>query len=227
MKPFQIAMITAVVCVVVIIAFVTVLPKIEAQSFGLLIASKEPQSYVGSLSQELSISQRWGDKIKIQSDSEASQLTGLNVRFPTKLPEAYSLQLSVVDPTIENDKYVWLFYSKTPITNAMNVHEFWNQGGIIVIYHKTDPYMKNQVESERWLSNFISSATKFGYTDAHEITINDHMGIAYNNQTFKNVDGVKVNQPSQVEYLAEDTDITLQSVLPESELITIGQSITE
>lgn len=186
--------------------------------------SSNVTSPVNPLSKEPLIDQRFGHLFLIQNESQASQLADFNVKFPTKLPQEYNLQLSVVDPTIENNKYVWLFYSKTPISDNMTTHDFWEHGGISIDYYKVDKDNTEEIFTTKVLPTYIDAVKNSGYLDAHQTTINGHAALAYS-QVYTEFQGWKVHQPSQVEFIEGNSHITLQADLPLEELIQVAKSI--
>ncbi len=178
------------------------------------------ESSVNPLSREPFISQRWGDEIKVNNETEASQTAGYLVKFPTKLPDNYKLQLSVVDPLTPANKYVYLFYSKSPITDTMRWHDFLNAGGITMNIHH-DRY---QDPSPDPFGVLLIGLQHMGYQDAHEITVNGYKGWAGSNHT-RNFNGWVIEDPSEVEYLANGTDVQIAGDLPVDELIDTAQSM--
>ncbi len=169
------------------------------------------------------IKERWASKIRVSSDSEASSLSGFDVRFPARIPTGYKLELAVVDPTIEDNKYVYLFYSRNCISESMRIDEFFAWKGILVIYHKASLVIGSSSFSDTQIRFFIKASKDYG-TNAYEVTINGHRGIVFSERD-RDLQGFKIHDPSQVDFIADDTYITLQAFLPETELIQIAESI--
>lgn len=77
------------------------------------------------------IRERWSgpNTTVITSELEASSLADFDVKFPTVMPDGYTLQLAFVNSdTGEDNKYVFLYYSENPITDNTRVNHFWEQG---------------------------------------------------------------------------------------------------
>ncbi|HKU33432.1 MAG TPA: hypothetical protein VJR22_06265, partial [Candidatus Nitrosotalea sp.] len=194
----------------------------ESNNHGIQAQSKITlnESNVSPLSKEPFINQRWGDEIKVNNETEASQIAGYLVKFPTKLPENYKLQLSVVDPITPANKYVYLFYSKSPISDTMRWHDFLNAGGITINIHH------NQYQNpspDPW-ATLIIGLQHMGYKDAHEVTINGYKAWVGSNHT-RFFNGWHVEDPSELEYLANGTDVQIAGDFTTNELIDMGQSM--
>lgn len=171
------------------------------------------------------INSMWGDKIKVNDDFEASKLAGFTIHFPSKIPDGFHLQLAMVDPTIENNKYVRAFYSTDAISNTMTLYDFFAQKGIYIYYTKMPIALKDVNLFNTILSSHVHEFQNHGYVDVHEVEINGYHGTVYEQRDLE-FQGSSIHRPSQLELFVGDSDITMQAYLPDSTLINIAKSIS-
>jgi hypothetical protein len=175
---------------------------------------------------ERPINAMWGDKITVNNDSEASKLVSFTVNFPSKILDKYDLQLAIVDPTIEKNKYVRLFYSSNKIPNTMTLPDFFAQNGVYTFYHKSILSMQNVTLFQTILSGNVKALQYHGYDDAREIEINGYLGTIYS-QKYVEFEGSQIHYPSQLEFFVGDSDITIEAYLQDSVLEDIAKSISQ
>lgn len=76
--------------------------------------------------------------IIVNTDAEASNLTGFSVKPPTYLPQGYKVKLIKASKEIP---MVTIFVSKYPLTDNITSHDFlWNQQGILITYQQVAPH---------------------------------------------------------------------------------------
>lgn len=76
--------------------------------------------------------------IIVNTDAEASNLTGFSVKSPTYLPQGYKVKLIKASKEIP---MVTIFVSKYPLTDNITSHDFlWNQQGILITYQQVAPH---------------------------------------------------------------------------------------
>ena len=128
MKPYQAAVALG-SSVVMLAIFVVVLPHVAASSDITPESFKQP---VNPVSTEQPIYTIWGNFTRVHNNTEASSLAGFTVKFPRIVPDGDSLQLAVVKP-MSDHKYghVYLFYSKTQISNTTSLNDFEHAGGLL------------------------------------------------------------------------------------------------
>lgn len=167
------------------------------------------------------IKERWKDAIKINDESNATHLAGYKIKFPSKMPTDYSLQFGVVETALDDTNLVSVFYSKKPLTDSMRFNEFFRQKGIWINYRRWVSSQEGGFELH--IPNFIRLLKKEG-RDGYEITINRSRGIA-SSERDRLFHGVEIHDPSQVEFMMDETHITLQGYLSKEVLIKIAESI--
>lgn len=167
------------------------------------------------------IKERWKNAIVINNESQATDLAGYRIKFPS-VPLGYSLQFGVVEIAPDDTKFVLLFYSKEPLTDSMRFNEFFKQNGIWITYRRwTSSSQEGSFDFN--IPNYIRTLKKQG-RDGYEITINEHKGIA-SSERDRLFHGVDIHDPSQVEFMMNETHIILQGYLPKEELIKVAESI--
>lgn len=184
----------------------------------------QPASGLASnpLAKARSIHSIWGNSTKVHNDTDASVLAGYEVRFPTRLPSSYALQLAVMKPLLPQHRYVYLFYSKFPISKTMRVQDFWDDKGIMIRYDY-NPYWTHDPIYGNWTS-YINGEKAGGYQDAHEVTVNGYSGWAGSNHT-GNIQGLPIQRPSVIEYDANGVEVQITGGIPLPDLTAVAQSI--
>lgn len=169
------------------------------------------------------IKERWKNELRIDKESDASALVGYCVRFPSRLPPDYSLQLGVVVALPDGGKDVFLYYSKVPITDLMRWNEFFAQKGIILHYRKENTDSKGRYGFESHLQDYVRFIREDG-VDASEVSINGNMAMVANERD-RMFHGCKVHDPSQVEFVMDKTHVTIKGYFAKEELVAIAESI--
>ena len=169
------------------------------------------------------IKERWKNAIRISNESEATSLAGFNIKFPLRMADDYKLQFGVVETTPDSGKHVLLYFSKNLITDSMKVNEFFIQKGIFLYYRKwvANPQKENSFEFH--IREYLR-ALQHNKVEASEIIINGHKGI-FGNQRDRLFHGYDIHDPSQVEFVMDNTHVTIQGYFSKDELIPIAQSI--
>lgn len=169
------------------------------------------------------IDEYWDNTTRIDI-AQASTLAGFSVKPPSKIPENYTLQISSIKK-IENYPNVYLFYSKVPITNKMTLDDFFDKGGFWVMY-RNEPYVPNNKTSiDKWMSDSLA-VYKTGWNYNVLVTaINGYSSIAFDQNYRDGGGGQKIHDPSLVDFITNDSRITIQGNLPKEELIQVGESI--
>ncbi|MDE1862092.1 MAG: hypothetical protein KGI33_04170 [Thaumarchaeota archaeon] len=142
------------------------------------------------------------------------------MKFPSNVPTDYKLQFGVVETAPDNGKHVLLYFSKIPITGSMKVNELFIQKGITVYYRKWE---SKGAGFESNIRDYLRVLQR-DKVEASEITINGHKGI-FGNQLDRLFHGYDIHDPSQVEFVMDETHVTLQGYFAKEELISIAQSI--
>ncbi|MDE1766620.1 MAG: hypothetical protein KGI27_10180 [Thaumarchaeota archaeon] len=179
-------------------------------------------SSTNPLSKERTIYTIWGNDAKVHNETDASLLAGYAVRFPTKLPANYTLQLAVMRPLLPQHKYVYLFYSESPIQDTMRVHDFWHDKGIMIRYDYNSNWMHDP-NYGNW-TGYIRGEKVDGYPDAHDMIINGYKGWAGSNHT-GNFEGWPIQNPSVIEYNANGVEVQLFGGISLDKLAAVGLSI--
>lgn len=179
-------------------------------------------SGVNPLSKERSIYTVWGNYTRVHNDADASLLAGYGVKFPTKLPGNYTLQLAVMRPLLLQHKYVYLFYSQSTISDAMKLHEFFHNKGIMIRYDYNSNWMQDPLYGN-WAS-YINGEKGAGYPDAHDMTINGYKGWAGSNH-MDNLEGWPVQRPSVIEYDANGVEVQVFGGISLDQLVAVAKSI--
>ena len=169
------------------------------------------------------IKERWKTGIKISDATEATSLAGFDVKFPSTVPNDYCLQLGIVETAPDDNKHVFLYYSKNPITDSMRLNEFFIQKGIWIYYRKWEFIPQKAGGFGFHIQDYIRAIKREG-KDVYEFTINEHTGIA-SNQRDRLFHGVDIHDPSQVEFQIGRTHVSIQGYLTTEELIKIAESI--
>jgi hypothetical protein len=169
------------------------------------------------------IKEEWGDKHIVNNESEASSVAGFDVKFPSWVESGYKLRLAAVDSTVDNNRYVWLFYSPNPISDNERINEFWAHGGINIIYHKTVVITGDNTFSSSTL-DFHRSDVKLSIDYINGSTIHHRDGVGFNGR-IRNFNGLQTQDPAQVDFIDGGTFVTLQGFKTITELTKIAESI--
>ena len=105
------------------------------------------------------IKERWKNAT-IYNEAEATSLAGFDVKFPSKMPNNYQLQLGIVETTPDNGKHVFLYFSKDAITDSMKVNEFFAQKGISIYYRKEESDPQKAGGFEFHVKDYIKTLRK-------------------------------------------------------------------
>ncbi len=165
------------------------------------------------------IKERWKNATRIDSESQATSFAGYNIKFPSKMPFDYNLQFGVVEIAPDNTRFVLLFYSKELITDSMRFNEFFKKSGIWITYRRWTSSTK-EGSFDFNIPNYIRALKKEG-RDGYAVTINGHKGIT-SDQRDRLFHGVDIHDPSQIEFMTEETHITIQAYLPKEDLLKIA-----
>jgi len=166
------------------------------------------------------IKERWKNAVKIDNESDVTSLAGFDVKFPSKLPRDYHLELGVIETLDDDTKHVFLYYSKGAITDSMRWNEFFIQKGITAYYRKWE---SKEASFESHIRGFLQ-ALRQNKVESSQIIINGHKGI-FGNQRDRLFHGYDIHDPSQIEFVMDETHVTLQGYFSKDELIQFAQSI--
>lgn len=179
-------------------------------------------SAANPLSTERPIYTIWGNYTKVHNGTDASLLAGYDVKFPSKLPDNYTLKLAVMRPLLPEHKYVYLFYSKFPISDSMPLHDFWHDRGIMIRYDYNPNWMHDPTYGN-W-TGYINGEKEDGYPDAHDVIIDGYKGWAGSNHT-GNLEGWPIQRPSVIEFQAKGVEVQLFGGVSLDELTAVARSI--
>lgn len=191
----------------------------------------EPPSSVNDLYPR--ISERFGQET-VNNEEEASDAVDFDIRFPRTEPD-YELQLAAIDRIENGSDYIYLFYSSSPMTDDMTINQFWEQGGIWIIYQKNATEYVNEYDGRIYTSyiNFTAEYESIVYLglDAYKTDVNGYQAIAIADVHRQFVPephshlSFAVHDPAQVDFVAGNTYVTLQGYKETDELIRIAESI--
>jgi hypothetical protein len=190
------------------------------------------------------ITERWtGPNVTaVTNEMEATYTANFDVKFPREMPSSnYKLQLGLVSHEYGNHNYddnnhVFLFYSEERITNKLTLNQFWEQGGIWVVYNKNLTMVQNNFPESKGSENYGEwNPTWFNLTDTliaakesgmdvYETEINGHYLVAIEAQD-REFQGFTVHDPAQVEFMAGNTHVMLRGYQDTEELIEIAESM--
>lgn len=168
------------------------------------------------------IKERWKNATDISSESEATSSAGYTIKFPSKVPDDYKLQLGVVETAPDDTKFVFLFYSKEPLIDSMRLNEFFKKDGIWIIYRRWASSEEGSFESR--VKDYLRTLQR-NKVEACEITINGNKGI-FANQNDRLLQGYyDVHDPSKVEFVMDETHVTIDGYFAKEDLIKVAESI--
>jgi hypothetical protein len=150
-------------------------------------------------------------------------MAGFDINFPSKIPQNYALQLSVMKNIDYGKNLVYQFYSKTPITEKMNTEQFFDEGGFWIIYDRIPFDTKNKTESANWISSALSYDKSAG-RNATLVTIDGYSAIAYD-QHDNYINNEKIHEPSSIELFTNTSRVELEGNLAKESLIDIAHTI--
>lgn len=187
-------------------------------------ASSQPvsDSATNPLSTERPIYTVWGNYTKVHNGTDASLLAGYDVKFPSKLPDNYAMQLAVMRPLLPAHKYVYLFYSKFPISDSIPLHDFWHDKGIMIRYDYNPNWMHDPTYGN-W-TGYINGEKEDGYPDAHDVIIDGYKGWAGSNHA-GNLEGWPIQRPSVIEFQAKGVEVQLFGGITLDNLTEVARSI--
>jgi hypothetical protein len=172
------------------------------------------------------ISERYGQNPIVKNGEDASQAVGFTVKFP-RIDLDYKLQLAAIEPVPNGSDYVWLFYSKNAIADDMTFNQFWENGGITINYHENMTLVHNDDGSTNIsysnLTTLFVDVKEYGL-DAYETEISGHpaVAIADLHREFK---GFAIHDPTQVDFIAGNTYVSLQGYKDTNELIRMAETM--
>lgn len=169
------------------------------------------------------IKERWKNAVKIDDESKATSLAGFKVKFPSKLPKDYQLQLGIVE-TVDDLSQIFLYYSKNPITESMRWNEFFAQNGMTIHYTKEESDPEKARGFEFHIKDRLRDLQR-NKVEAREITINGHKGI-FTNQKDRLFRGYyDLHDPSGVAFVMDGTYVTINGYFAKEDLISVAESI--
>ena len=148
------------------------------------------------------------------SESEAKKLIGSGFGIPEYLPLGYEFQ--GMDGSEDHQRFV---YSPANIdTETMGFSEFWNDGGLLIIYNVDGPNVNNA----------RSLPIKIAQDEGQQIMINGMMGDATEKQTRVVVESdITYDVPASVSFFDDEKKKSahLKANMPLDDLLKIASSI--
>lgn len=142
---------------------------------------------------------------------DAQNSLGTNLGLPSYLPSGLKLY-----GMYGGDDQV-LFYSKVQLSNGTSYSDFWENGGMIVMYSKYGP----NFNLTSWLPLYIAQQ------ESQQIMINGMTGTAFDMQKRQTTDGFEFYSEAKVIFFPEDYLVEVKGKIPLAELFKVASSIRE